>query len=126
MPESTPLNEQPRIAVLGAPGAGKSSLIGAGGQTDATLIECDGKEAQEVFTGALPLEQSGSIASEIRNADAVIVTLPPSDPRQTDQAFSQIAELLRRMEEQRGRRSDIAGLPVYVVLTKSDLLARKD
>jgi len=126
MPETTSTNEQPRIVVLGALGAGKSALISAVGEKDATLIEGAGEEAQELFAGRQTLEASGVLAGEVKNADAVIVTIPPTESRQLEQTFRQLVDFLKRFEEQRGRRNDIAGLPVYVVLTKSDLLARQD
>ena len=40
--------------------------------------------------------------------------------------FRQVARWLKHLHEFRGLRTDIAELPVYVVLTKCDLLATKD
>jgi hypothetical protein len=39
--------------------------------------------------------------------------------------FGQLAAYLRQLEETRGRRSEVSGLPVYLVLSKCDLLAKK-
>ena len=57
----------------------------------------------------------------------MIVALDVSLPgKELAAQFPQIAHWLKQLHEARGRRADIAELPVYFVLTKCDLLAKKD
>jgi DNA-binding transcriptional regulator GbsR (MarR family) len=92
----------------------------------ATLIDCDGRAAQDYLDGKRSLEDNARLASAVKEADALVLAVAPGDNAQLEQAFSQATQFLRLFEQQRGRRSEIAGLPVYLVLTKCDLLARKD
>lgn len=93
----------------------------------ATLMDCAGGLAQEYLGGQRSLADKGDLACAIAAADAVVVAASPSsDQAQLERTFSQCADFLRQFESQRGRGYEIAGLPVYLVLTKCDLLAKKD
>jgi hypothetical protein len=77
-------------------------------------------EAEEPFTTKHPMKKP------ILDADAVMLVVDASAPKkQLNEEFRQSARWLKHLHEARGRRADIADLPVYVVLTKSDLLAGK-
>jgi hypothetical protein len=59
------------------------------------------------------------------HADALVLTVDASaPPEEMDEEFAAFERFLRRVEEQRGRRTDVGGLPVFLVLTKCDRLAR--
>ena len=61
-----------------------------------------------------------------RRADALLIAFDASTPTELlDQRASEFAGLLRDLEERRGRRTEVSALPVLVVLTKCDLLARR-
>ena len=49
---------------------------------------------------------------------------PPPLREELDAAFGEFDGYLRRMERRRGDRTDVGGLPVFLVLTKCDRLAR--
>jgi len=94
----------------------------------AELVDCSGTKAAEIVTGQRPLDgwRSGTLGTAICDADALIVPVDAAaDAAQLQRDFGQIAGFLRQFEQKRGRRTDVTGLPVYVVLTKCDLLAKK-
>ena len=93
----------------------------------ATFIDSDGRVAQELLAGNKSVADAGGLPRAIVDADAVVLVIAPSsEPGQLDQTFQQFSDFLKLFEQHRGRRSDIAGLPVYLVLSKCDLLAKKD
>jgi hypothetical protein len=128
------MSANPRILVLGAAGAGKSALLGsiarsAETQQDmgtVTFMDCDGRVAQEYLAGRRSLSDGAPLARSIQSADAVVLALAPAEGKQLEHACQQIDRFLNDFELDRGRRSEIAGLPVYLVLTKGDLLSRPD
>jgi GTPase SAR1 family protein len=91
-------------------------------QAEATLIDSNGRVAQAYLAGERALDDGGPLAASLQDADAVVLTVAPDEKAQ--QTFGQFTDLLRAFEQQRGRRNEIAGLPVFLVLTKCDLLAR--
>ena len=69
-------------------------------------------------------EQADTLAGAVREADGLILVLDASaTPEDRERQFAVFGEFLHRMEEVRGRRTEISGLPVFLVLTKCDLLA---
>jgi GTPase SAR1 family protein len=92
----------------------------------ATLIDCDGRLAQAYLSGQRALEDGTPLARSIKTADAIVLTVAPAEIKQLEYKFQQIEQFLKEFEQDRGRRSDSAGLPVYLVLTKCDLLGRAD
>ena len=58
----------------------------------------------------------------MQTADALVLTVPPAEVKQLEQSLSEIEGFFKAFQKDRGRRSEIAGLPVYLVLTKGDLL----
>lgn len=94
-------------------------------RVEAVFIDCDGRAAHRI------LEQQDSegtkLAQEIRQADALVLTIDASAAdEQVDEHFGQFTDFLHLFEQRRGQRSEVAGLPVYLVLTKCDLLAEKN
>src|SRR5260370_36015301 len=92
----------------------------------ATLLDGDGRLAKEYLAGKRPLEARDSgLARAMLNADTVILTFDPTpaggpvEPR-----LAAFANFLTLLQEVRGRRADVADLPVYLVFTKCDELAK--
>jgi hypothetical protein len=96
-------------------------------KVDATLFDCDGRVANDLLVrgqGLRPDSPEGSLARQVLDADALLLALDVSAPtRQMDDDFDQFGRFLRLFERGRGQRTEIGGLPVFLVLTKCDLLA---
>jgi hypothetical protein len=96
----------------------------------AVLIDCDGRVANDLLTRRRSLAQDspeGSLAREIQSADTLVLVVDASAPAaQIDADFIEFDRFLRLLERGRGQRSDVGGLPVYLVLTKCDLLAKPE
>jgi hypothetical protein len=94
----------------------------------AVLVDCDGRVANELLTRrrALAAEShNGNLAQAILEADTLLLVVDASaSPSHVDADFSEFGRFLRLLEQSRGRRSDVGGLPVFLVLTKCDLLAQ--
>ncbi|HMC88204.1 MAG TPA: hypothetical protein VKI17_01590, partial [Gemmataceae bacterium] len=94
---------------------------------EAVLIDCDGRVAQDLVTRRQSLAENGntaSLANAVLQADALILAIDASaTTSQVDDAFAAFGRFLRLFEYNRGQRTAVAGLPVFLVLTKSDLLA---
>jgi hypothetical protein len=56
-------------------------------------------------------------------ADAMVATVDASAPDR-DKALDELGKTLRRLEEQRSAEMDVGELPVFIVLTKCDVLAK--
>jgi GTPase SAR1 family protein len=95
----------------------------------AELIDCNGRVANDLLTGDKALGTKGAdgaLAQSILHADVLVLLVDASAGDATlDRDFAQFTKFLRLLEQSRGQRSDVGGLPVYLVLTKCDLLARK-
>jgi hypothetical protein len=95
----------------------------------AELIDCNGRVANDLITGGKAVGTKGAdgeLAQSILRADVLVLLVDASAGDSTlDRDFAQFAKFLRLLEQSRGQRSDVGGLPVYLVLTKCDLLARK-
>lgn len=93
--------------------------------TTANIVDCSGAAAQKLLVGREPLEAGTPLARAVFEADAVLLVIDASaEPAELDRDFTQLGIFLGRFQEARGRRIDVAGLPLYLVLTKCDLLAR--
>jgi GTPase SAR1 family protein len=94
---------------------------------EAVLVDCNGRVVSNLLSK--PLERRparGSLARKIRDADTLILVADGSaDTAQLQRDFGQFAAFLRLFEQNRSERNEVAGLPVYLVLTKCDLLAKK-
>src|SRR4029077_14252576 len=96
------------------------------GQLEAVLYDCDGRAANEILTHRQMLsEQKTRLAQAILLADALILVVDASaGPEQIDSDIGEFIRFLRLLEQSRGHRSEIGGLPVFLVLSKCDLLAQ--
>jgi GTPase SAR1 family protein len=94
---------------------------------DAVLIDCDGRVANDLLSRKRELEgkAGGELGQAIRQADAVIFLVDVSAREsQIDADLTECSRFLARLEEGRGHRVEVGGMPVFLVLTKCDLLAR--
>jgi hypothetical protein len=100
----------------------------AGSRPAVPLLFCDsagGLTQQWWWAGNCPPPDNNPLWSALVQADALLLCLDASVPREMlGQDLARAAHFLRLLEEQRSRQVAVAGLPVYVVLTKCDLLAR--
>jgi hypothetical protein len=98
------------------------------GSLDAVLIDSSGLVANELLFRQELLRgkrDEGPLANSILEADTVFVVVDPSGGEaELESDFGQLARFLRLLERSRGRRTDLSGLPVFLVLTKCDLLAQ--
>ncbi len=97
---------------------------------DAVLMDCDGRVANDLLVRRTSLDENspeGTLAHEVVEADTLILVIDASaPPAQVEADFAEFARFLRSMERGRKQRSEVAGLPVFLVLTKCDLLARPE
>jgi GTPase SAR1 family protein len=95
---------------------------------DAVLVDCDGRVANDLLTRRRSLtanNRESRLANAILDADALVLVVDAADtPAQVDADFAEFGRFLSLLERSRGRRTDLSGLPVFLVLTKCDLLAR--
>ncbi len=95
---------------------------------EAVLVDSDGRAAEEMLAAAAPPADTspGALPHAVLDADAVVLAVDASHPaEESDPVFAEFGEFLRGLERLRGRRSEVTDLPVFVVLTKCDLLARR-
>jgi hypothetical protein len=95
-----------------------------GGQRRRAVVnDSDGQAADVLIHDPAPA--AGALADEMLAADALVLTVDASaPPDQLDAHFADFDRFLHRMEQHRGTRTDAGGLPVFLVLTKCDRLAR--
>lgn len=97
----------------------------AGGKRDIVLIDCDGRVANEILSHKRLESDGGKLSSEVLAADALLLVVDASASQsELDLDFGEFAKFLRQLERSRGRRTEVGDLPVYLVLTKCDLLAQ--
>ncbi len=101
---------------------------GASRVLNAVLIDCDGRAANDLIRQQrLPDGQAapGSLAQAVLLAEVLLLAVDVSaSTQQLEAEFSEFGKFLERLQRQRGDRTDISGLPVILVLTKCDRLAR--
>jgi hypothetical protein len=93
---------------------------------EAVLVDGDGCATQLLFSKGRILDQppANSLAAAIRSADALVFVLEASaDVARLDTELDELGDFLQHLRASRGRDLDPGGLPVFVVLTKCDLLA---
>jgi hypothetical protein len=94
----------------------------------AVLIDCSGTAAAELLANPWqPREHvpGEGLAGEVLRADVLVLPLDASlTAEQLDAYFESFGIFLRALEVRRGHRLEAAGLPVFLVLTKCDLLAK--
>lgn len=94
----------------------------------AVLYDCDGRAANDYLTRKRALEREarpGTLAWAVLNADALILAVDASAPHdQLEADFREFGRFLSHLQGYRQREHSVGGLPVFLVLTKCDLLAR--
>ncbi len=94
----------------------------------AIFIDCDGRVANNLLMRRQTIPEDspeGTLAHEINDADALVLVLDASaSSAQVEADFAEFEHFLRQMEMSRSQRVEVSGLPVFVVLTKCDLLAQ--
>jgi hypothetical protein len=94
----------------------------------AVLYDCDGRAANEFLTHKRNLDpdaRPGTLAGAVLAADVLLLTIDASAPRnQIDDDFREFARFLGHLQSFRAQQHAVGGLPVFLVLTKCDLLAR--
>jgi hypothetical protein len=90
---------------------------------EAVLVDCDGRVANELLSNR---RASGDLAQAIVEADTLVLVVDASaSAAAMERDFGQFGRYLHLLEQNRGRRADVGGLPVYLVLSKCDLLAKE-
>jgi GTPase SAR1 family protein len=94
----------------------------------AVLIDCDGKIVNEMLErDEIVTEDNaiGGLTREVVRAEVLLLLVDVSGTLpQIDAEFAEFDRFLRLLENYRGNRVEVGGLPVFLVLTKCDLLAR--
>jgi GTPase SAR1 family protein len=94
----------------------------------AEVIDCDGQIANTLLASEQLLSQQspqGALARELVRANALLLIVDASGTLpQMDAEFASFNHFLELLEHDRGERVEVSGLPVFLVLTKCDLLAR--
>lgn len=92
------------------------------------LFDCDGRIATEYLNNRKSLQTSSNevLAQAVLAADALLLVVDASAPNEVlKRDFTHFLTFLRVLEQTRSSRNDVNGLPVYLVLTKCDLLAEE-
>ena len=105
-----------------------ASSSGGSVHSNAIFVDCDGRAANELLTKRRSLGAEvgdGALAREIMASDTLLFVIDASAAAtEIETVFALFSQFLRLLEQCRGRRSDVAGLPIFLVLTKCDLLAQ--
>jgi hypothetical protein len=98
------------------------------GSFNAVVFDSNGALASGILFRQDPLNgarDEGSLAISILQADTIFLVVDTvADSTRIEADFDQFARFLELLERSRGRRIDISGLPVFLVLAKCDLLAQ--
>jgi GTPase SAR1 family protein len=109
------------------PFANAGTVLGNRGRIGAILIDCDGQAANNLLAREEVLSQQsppGALARQVVQADTILLIVDASGTLpQIDAEFAAFERFLRLLEEDRGDRAEVSGLPVFLVLSKCDLLA---
>ncbi|MBV9122964.1 MAG: 50S ribosome-binding GTPase, partial [Planctomycetes bacterium] len=109
------------LETFAPPGEGRGAE-----RLEAILVDCDGRVANDLLSRRRSLHQDneGSLARAVLEADALILAIDASAPEaQIETDFAEFGRFLDLLEHSRGTRTEVSGLPVFLVLTKCDLLA---
>src|SRR4029077_13738128 len=87
----------------------------------AVVLDADGHAADAVLRDGA----AGTLPREMLHADALVLAVDAfAPPEPLDADFADFDRFLCWTEQHRGMRTDVGGLPVFLVLTKCDLLPR--
>lgn len=100
-------------------------LTGAESGVEVLLVDCDGRAANEILSRRSLDGGPAGLGRAVLQADALVLVVDVSAPAsQVDSDFAEFGRFLRLLRENRGQRTEVGGLPVFLVLTKCDLLAQ--
>jgi hypothetical protein len=106
------------------------AVDGKAGHVDFLLVDCDGRAANDLLYRRRSLHGNngdGSLAQAVLEADTLILAIDASTCADDLEAhFAEFLRFLEELERSRGQRTAVGGLPVFLVLTKCDLLAHAD
>jgi hypothetical protein len=95
---------------------------------NALLLDSVSQAAGKLLADNLALAAKslpGTLADAIAHADGLILTIDVAvPPARLEAEFNTFARFLKTLEEVRGDRVEVGGLPVFLVLTRCDLLAK--
>lgn len=95
---------------------------------EAVLIDCEGQKAIDLMSRWQNDDgpsKPGALGKAVLEADALILTVDAAgSAAQVEADFREFSRFLRVFEQGRGQRTEVGGLPVFLVLTKCDLLAQ--
>src|SRR5262249_107559 len=110
------------------PFSGDGPALVAHEHLGAVVIDCDGRVANDLLARREVLDEAsshGTLAAGVLEADALLLIVDSSGTLpQVDADFAEFDRFLQLFEQGRGQRTEVGGLPVFLVLTKCDLLAR--
>jgi hypothetical protein len=110
------------------PFVGDGQVLVAHEHLKAVVIDCDGRIATDLLARRASLDEKspdGTLAREVVRADTLVLAVDVSDTLpQIDTNFAEFDHFLRLLEQDRGGRTEVGGFPVFLVLTKCDLLAK--
>lgn len=101
---------------------------GPGPARNVVIYDCNGQSASDILLSQQldGRARRSSLVRALVDSDTIVLVVDASDkPSQLDRDFAQFVNFLRIFEESRAKHGEVGGLPVYVVLTKCDLLAQK-
>lgn len=93
----------------------------------AVFVDCDGRVANDLLERRRTLDPSsreGTLVRAVLEADALVLVVDAAaESAEVDAEFAEFVRFLRLFEQSRGRQAEVGGLPVFLVLSKCDLLA---
>lgn len=95
-------------------------------EENVTIVDTGGKAAADVLAGA-EFDVHDPVPRALADADSVILAIDASTPpNDLKLQFRQTVRFLEAWQTRRSTAATVGGLPVFLVLTKCDLVARPD
>ena len=101
-------------------GAYPIEIAEAGHNEAVEIHDTSGVKAQAVLAGTESLDADDPLPRTLAKADGVVVLVDITRP--LDPQVKQVVSFLKTLEDRRSAGTEIAGLPLFVVLTKCDQL----
>lgn len=94
---------------------------------DLVLYDCDGRAANDILAHGPAFHdvRSKRLVHSLLGADAIVLLIDASaSDEQIERDFAEFERFLAHFKQHRTRETEIAGLPVFLVLSKCDLLVQ--